>query len=156
MNTAFDHVVFEIPDLSFRCTHCGASRAMCRTTSVVQASETLADFAADHRDCTGDQEGQPPNIIYLQWYGDVPEGEPLEGLDHDMADVSWAQERIFDADIVYRRVRSPRIPRATYDFRPKEDQILLAIMQRFNLGEAAAIEAIETFDSRKLKGGLKP
>lgn len=45
-----------------------------------------------------------PDVIYLQWYGD---GDPeWDNEELECADVTWAAERIYDADIVYRRERT--------------------------------------------------
>jgi len=44
-----------------------------------------------------------PELIYLQWYGDVPEGMDTSDLEPDEGDVSWCLDRVFDADFEYVR-----------------------------------------------------
>lgn len=57
---------------------------------------------------------QPPNRIYLQWYGDE---EPHED---EVFEVSWCEDKIYKHDIEYIRVEKPEITRlhkaiATYN-----------------------------------------
>lgn len=51
---------------------------------------------------------QPPERIYLQWYG---EGSPQDAGKIDENDVCWSADRAFKHDIVY--VRLSRRPRKT-------------------------------------------
>jgi len=55
----------------------------------------------------------PPEVIFLQFYGDVPADKDLTQLDPDYGDVSWSADKIYDADIAYVRATAATDPRLT-------------------------------------------
>jgi len=43
----------------------------------------------------------PPEKIYIQWFGD---GKPPDSEERP-EEVTWSEDRVFDSDIVYVRLR---------------------------------------------------
>lgn len=150
-NPKADHVLFRVSESRMECERCNGSQRLPFNIPISRIWEMLDEFTVSHSNCSANPVGAPPRMIYLQWYGDVPEGAPLDGLEPDPSDVSWSEDPVFGADVIYRRITTRPHSKNVYDFRPTNEHILMAIMQRFNLGEAAAIEAIELFDSTKLR-----
>lgn len=50
---------------------------------------------------------KPPDVLYLQFYGDSDPALELDGPVSE-GDVTWSKERVFDYDVRYVRVEDDR------------------------------------------------